>query len=71
MKIAMQDPDWAVAVSARVYYELFPGSPAVCGHGNREFSFLVRRGTSDENVSLNFPKLSAFLRAVPLILNLC
>lgn len=30
--------------STGVYYEIFPGSPAVCGHGNREFSFLARRG---------------------------
>ena len=51
-----QDADWAVAVSARVYFELFPGSPAVCGHGNREFSFLARRAASDTNVRAHGPE---------------
>eukprot|EP00291_Cryptomonas_curvata_P022851 CAMPEP_0172170794 /NCGR_PEP_ID=MMETSP1050-20130122/11500_1 /TAXON_ID=233186 /ORGANISM="Cryptomonas curvata, Strain CCAP979/52" /LENGTH=526 /DNA_ID=CAMNT_0012842085 /DNA_START=119 /DNA_END=1699 /DNA_ORIENTATION=- len=51
---SVTDSDWAVAVSARVYYELFPGSPAVCGHGNREFSFLARRGTSETNLLVAF-----------------
>jgi len=30
---------------SNLYYELFPGAPATCGHGNREFSFFVRRGS--------------------------
>ena len=32
------------------YAEYFPGSPAVCGHGNREFSFLARRGSNTAGV---------------------
>ena len=37
-----------------VYYEIFPGSPAVCGHGNREFSFLARRGADETQVLVVF-----------------
>jgi len=32
------------------WYELKPGSPAVCAHGNREFSFLASRRIEDKKL---------------------
>ncbi len=37
-----------------LYYELFPGSPAVCGHGNREFSFIAKRSYQTDTVVVAF-----------------
>mmetsp|Transcript_27991 Transcript_27991/g.90814 ORF Transcript_27991/g.90814 Transcript_27991/m.90814 type:complete len:637 (-) Transcript_27991:340-2250(-) len=37
---------------SNVWYELKPGSPAVCGHGNREFSFFAKKGTNANKVLL-------------------
>jgi hypothetical protein len=39
---------------SNVMRELKPGSPAVCGHGNREFSFLARRGKNTNKVMIVF-----------------
>jgi hypothetical protein len=36
------------------YFEFFPGSPAACAHGNREFSFLARKSTSATSIVLFF-----------------
>ena len=38
----------------REWHQLIPGSPAVCGHGNREFSFFVR----PESVEFKVDKLA-------------
>ncbi|EKX45283.1 hypothetical protein GUITHDRAFT_139190 [Guillardia theta CCMP2712] len=38
----------------RRMYEVKPGSPAVCGHGNREFSFFVRPGDSVQDLIILF-----------------
>ena len=42
------------SAGSNVVREIKPGSPAVCGHGNREFSFLARRGKLTTHVMVVF-----------------
>lgn len=42
----------AMPAGSTAFHELKPGSPAVCGHGNREFSFLVSKRPEVKKVML-------------------
>jgi hypothetical protein len=42
----------AMPAGSTSFHELKPGSPAVCGHGNREFSFLVSKRPKVKSVLL-------------------
>eukprot|EP00961_Rhodomonas_salina_P095169 1280388-Rhodomonas_salina.1 len=41
-------------VNQKLYYQLKPGSPTVCGHGNREFSFFAHKGQDTSKVIVVF-----------------
>jgi len=44
----------AAPPNQKLYYQLKPGSPATCGHGNREFSFFAHKGPDTSKVLVVF-----------------
>eukprot|EP00960_Hanusia_phi_P053124 761851-Hanusia_phi.AAC.2 len=54
--------------SSDTWYELKPGSPAVCGHGNREFSFFAKKGKNPNKVEIVFSSMTFISLSMKMLL---